>query len=145
MTVILYEIRVICTDRQQHASREVGHLAFDDREDPDLRAAFESDPDLDAAEVEWLLANERIRYRMERASHRGDRVHLSNPEQLVGDPNADELQHVGVVWRFHCKTCKRNVRLGDLKLIRVLDGLTKGRGNTRPISLDVSLLPARLT
>jgi hypothetical protein len=112
--VSAWDIRIICTDKRTHPSRELA--LFTIRDDPRWRQALADDPEFTPAEAAWLYENDRITQVGERRRHGGGAV-VSHDAESEPDPGARTR------WRFTCPECGRDVPLRDETFRRLLDGV----------------------
>lgn len=126
-------VRVVCTDRDTHPSRELAVLRRRD-EIPEIQESvlrqFE-EAGLGKEEAAMLYEWEQADSIGRRSSRRGGYVRLAT---------VAEFSERGPLWRFRCPTCRRDVPMRGDRLLRLLDGLlAAGR-----VSVDLSYLGANL-
>lgn len=123
------QVRIVCTDRGTHASREIALLVHhgDDRE---LLDALQADPVLAGEPAEQVYRHDRLSYYQTRQARRGGSVHGG-----AVDAEVDDLDHA--TWRFRCPTCPRNVPAQADRLLRLVERLLDERVST----VDLTHLP----
>lgn len=136
---ILGAVRVVCTDRDTHPSRELAP-PMEIHDDPEWRAILHAADELSAEEAEWLYQAERAMHWTHRAKRGGDvkaaKVHIGQTQRgdvEIGDPGDGQ----GFLWRFRCPTCRRDLPLRTNRLNRILMGHMKAG---LP-SFDISMRP----
>jgi hypothetical protein len=141
---VIGEVRIICTDRKTHPSRELAP-PLEIRDDPEWRKILHADGELTGEEAEWLYQNERTLYWTRRSKRGGEveatkvEIGQTQPDHVdleIGDPGDGQ----GFLWRFKCPTCHRDLPLRTNKLNRILESHVKAGLR----SLDISTKPSIL-
>ena len=131
-----WDIRIVCTDKKTHPSRELALIII--RDDPQWRQALADDPEFTPAEAEWIYQRDRIT-QMERRAARGGAVH-ARPAEVEPD-GSDELEtddrRAQTHWRFTCPECGRDTLLRDETFRRLLSGVQAAGWRV----VDLSALP----
>lgn len=147
----MHEVRVVCTDKGTHPSRELGmfHLYDDPGEREWMIEAVGVDRGTAQYEYERLTAvanraTARQRKAWSRTTERGgstvfpDRKTHDAATSKRPDFNTTMRDQVGAqTWRFRCPTCRRDVQLGRPVVLPLIERLAAA-GVSR---LDVSHLP----
>lgn len=115
------EVRFVCTDRQTHASREIGIVTrFSDEDEmvilPTDRAALMS-------------------------SRQGAGGTVVTRHARTTEGRGEELSDV--MWDMRCPTCRRHVQWKDDRMVAVVDALLQASDSPRVV-VDLSALPANL-
>lgn len=131
-------LRVVCTDRDTHPSRELATI-LRTSDDPEFLDALLRE-DLTADEAQWVHDNGLMVY-VERSARRGGSVRPTRVEHgFTMDADPEQINGRGVLWRFQCPTCKRDVPMREHTLRRLVDGVIAA-GH---VVVDISRLPATL-
>jgi hypothetical protein len=142
-------VRVVCTDRGTHPSREIAVLRLrEPEENPGLLAQLRSH--LTAERAEKLYAVEILdqTIRPDRSGLRR-RDHGQEPEPGEGGSRGrvkemyrteEELSR----WRFRCPTCRRDLQLKHPTAARLIDRICTAYPDVPLPAVDISLLPANL-
>jgi hypothetical protein len=142
-------VRVVCTDKGTHPSRELAVLRLrEPEEDPQLLAELRKHNTPERAEelyaveiIDDMLSHERYR--------RLRRDHGEVPAPGRGAPRAEVREFSKAEdwpsrWRFRCPTCRRDLQLKYFTAARLVDNIRTAYPETRSPSVDISLLPASL-
>lgn len=137
MTPRASQVRVVCTDKGTHASRELDVLTLTD--DPELLEVLLEG----AAAGEYSEAEARAQYEYERingTTTRSSKRKGANAAVVARRVSLERDALTGSLYRFVCPTCRRDVPLSQEKLAVILEHYAHaGR-----VSFDISLLPANL-
>lgn len=105
------EVRVTCTDRGGHPSREITRLHYEN--DPETYAMFaelaDGAEDEEQRQNFWnLYEADKLGYAHTRSNRRGDSTKTPDiiPRRDLGT----------ALWRFPCRTCRRDVPISEKKL-----------------------------
>lgn len=118
-TFVEHDIRLICTDKGTHPSREIGVLTRHSDDDDDVVAPTDK---LSWRSNAWRNGRASARVK-DRLSHEGKGVIFDD-----------------VTWRLRCPTCRREIQWRLGRAIEIVDTLVDSGVSL----LDVSRLPATL-
>jgi hypothetical protein len=141
------QVRVVCTDKGTHGSRELALLTLEEEGDePELLAALIDrgvDPKIARVVYEREMHN-RLSYVSEGFRRRDKGRHPGGDQAKRTDVRAVPDEDTGKMprWRFRCPTCRRDVQMRNETALLVVEGLLSVPGHADTPSLDVSLLPA---
>lgn len=129
-------VRIICTDRGTHPSRELAP-PLEIHDDPEWQRILHADDQLTADEAEWLYQAERAGHWTRRAKRGGEvratKVEIGQTQTgsvEIGDPGDGQ----GFLWRFKCPTCTRDVPMRTKRLNKLLEGYATAGWTTLDIS-----------
>ena len=125
------KLRVICTDRLTHPTRELA-VIWHHGDDIELLDALLAADDLTEDEAHAVYEQDRMTYFEQRRSARGGTV-AGQACTVTDDGNAR-----GPLWTFDCPTCRRHVPLRDDRLRPLVESLlAAGR-----VAFDISAMPS---
>lgn len=128
------QVRVVCTDRGTHPSRELAVILLRGNE---TREAL--GPVLGVGAAERLDAFDRVQAPTVRRTRRGDVV-PSAPAEVAQDNGGPLPGLRAPTWRLRCPTCGRDVQRSGDRMRRLVERLADAGVPT----VDISALPANL-
>jgi hypothetical protein len=130
------QVRIVCTDRGTHPSRELAVMRRLPHW-PELEEVMRAAPEIGPANATMLVDWDRTGAIESRNGRRPDGVSAADVEALA--PGEDTPPR----WRLRCPTCRRDVPLRHQQMTRLVAGVLDSDTPSRPV--DVSYLPARFT
>lgn len=131
-----FGVRVVCTGRGSHPSRELADLRVGN--DPELKRLLAKDLPADeleafyAADLTWAVGERAYGRELLRPDPKRENVRLSPVD------NGDEaLEQSKTSWRFQCPSCRRDFQIRNERLRESLIRLAELDTHR----LDISLIP----
>jgi hypothetical protein len=139
-------VRIVCTDKGTHPSRELAVLRSDPApDDPRLLAELRQEHAPDQAEDIYLgeMLGDLLRHDRSGLRRRDHGVPTGGLERRT-DVRDHSQDFFVPRWRFRCPTCRRDVQLRHDAAIVLVEKILAAYPETRLPAVDISLLPANL-
>ncbi len=114
-------VRLVCTDRGTHPSRELAIMSHRG-DDPELLEALLESPEFTEAEARTVYEWDALGYGdwLRKRDRKG--AAPVGPRRKITDPQARADEESGPRWRFPCPTCRRDIQMTHGTALKLVEG-----------------------